>query len=197
MSGLLFLTAEDFHVAAEAKGRVMCNAIPGFSLILFYSTQCDHCQSLIPIFKKLPGTVVSGCQFGILNVSTNRKCVAMSKGTLSEIQYVPYIVMYIDGRPIMKYAGPHDLNEISRFVVEVSKRVRTKQTFASNTSQGMKMSAHPVKDVPAYCYGKPLFGPPEDKICYLTNTTAYNSGVSNQKQGAGRQMLPSGAGMGH
>jgi hypothetical protein len=182
MSGLLFLAAEDFHVAAEAKGRVMCNAIPGFSLILFYSTQCDHCQGLIPIFKKLPGTVVSGCQFGILNVSTNRKCVAMSKGTLSEIQYVPYIVMY--------------MNEISRFVVEVSKRIRTKQTFASNTAQGRKTAAPPVKDAPAYSYGKPLFGPPEDKICYLTNTTAYNSGASSHKQGAGRQMLPSGAGMG-
>ena len=74
MSGLLFLTADDFQLVKGVKGNIMCTGIQGFSLILFYSVQCEHCQSLIPIFKTLPGTV-GGCQFGMINVSNNKQCV--------------------------------------------------------------------------------------------------------------------------
>jgi thiol-disulfide isomerase/thioredoxin len=193
MSGLLFLSSDDFHVIQEPKGRVMCHSIPGFSLVLFYSTQCGHCKSLIPIFKRLPGTIVSGCQFGIINVSSNKKCVAMSKGTLSEVKYVPYIVLYVDGRPQMKYAGPHDINEIARFVLEVSKRIQSRQSFANNAS----VHKDPRGGIPAYSEGKPLCGP-DDKICYLTNTTAYSSKDASggqQDPMRGRQKLPSGSGM--
>ena len=62
--GLLFLSANDLTVQKGARGNILCNSIPGFSLILFYSTQCQYCQNLIPIFKSLPGTV-GGCQFFI------------------------------------------------------------------------------------------------------------------------------------
>jgi hypothetical protein len=52
MSGLLFLTTEDFNTQNGVKGPIMCTNIQGFSVILFYSTECQHCQSLIPIFKR-------------------------------------------------------------------------------------------------------------------------------------------------
>ena len=68
MSGLLFLAIEDFVLSKGTKGNILCTSIPGFSLILYYSTQCPHCQTLIPIFKKLPGSI-NGCQFGIINIS--------------------------------------------------------------------------------------------------------------------------------
>ena len=95
MSGLLFLTSDDFGLNKGVRGNIMCNTIQGFSLVLFYSTQCDHCKELIPIFKQLPGTV-GGCQFGMINVSNNRKCVIMSRDTIAPIQVVPYIILYIN-----------------------------------------------------------------------------------------------------
>ena len=49
MSGLLFLTNDDFVLNKGTKGNILCTSIQGFSLILFYSTQCPHCKSLIPI----------------------------------------------------------------------------------------------------------------------------------------------------
>jgi thioredoxin-like negative regulator of GroEL len=128
MSGLLFLTSDDFLVEKSNKGDILCTNIPGFSLILFYSTQCVHCQSLIPIFKKLPGTI-GGCQFGMINVTSNKECVRMSKDTIAPITYVPYIVLYIQGKPFMRYGGPHDGSEIKRFVLEVSNKVQNKQKF--------------------------------------------------------------------
>ena len=167
MSGLLFLTSDDFLVEKSNKGALLCNNIQGFSLILFYSTQCVHCQTLIPIFKKLPGTI-GGCQFGMINVSSNKECVRMSKDTIAPITYVPYIVLYIQGKPFMRYGGPHDGSEIKRFVLEVSNKVQNKQKF---TSENIKEPEKGKPGIPQYTIGHPLCG--SDDVCYLKMDEAY------------------------
>ena len=111
MSGLLFLTSDDFNVQRGVKGPILCNNIRGFSLILFYSTQCEYCQNLIPIFKQLPGSV-GGCQFGMINVSHNKQCVLQSRETIAPITEVPYVIMYVNGKPYIRYKGPHDLERL-------------------------------------------------------------------------------------
>ena len=169
MSGLLFLTSDDFTVTKGTKGNILCQSIPGFSLILFYSTQCEHCNTLIPIFKKLPGTI-GGCQFGMINVSSNKTCVRMSKDTIVPITYVPYIVLYINGKPFMRYQGPYDMSEIKRFVIEVAQNVKSKQSFTSE-----KVKIDPNGGIPAYTIGKPLYGNKHAPlVCYLDFDTAYN-----------------------
>ena len=167
MSGLLFLTSQDFTIQKGAKGNILCHGIPSFSLILFYSTQCEHCQTLIPIFKRLPGSV-GGCQFGMINVSANKACVRMSKNTIAPISYVPYIVLYINGKPFMKYNGPHDNGEIRRFVLEVANKVQNKQKFSD------KQVKDNGRTIPEYAVGKPLFGQ-DDRICYLPMDDAYGN----------------------
>jgi len=174
MSGLLFLCSDDFTVAKGTKGNILCHSIPGFSLILFYSTQCVHCQNLIPIFKKLPGTI-GGCQFGMINVSSNRTCVRMSQNTISPITYVPYIVLYIEGRPFMRYQGPHDSGEIRRFVFEVAQKVQNKQKFSAD-----KVQEDPRGGIPAYTIGHPLYG--DDKVCYLDFDEAYGKNSKGGRQ---------------
>ena len=91
MSNLLFLTADDFELRKGTKGNIVCHDISGYSLVLFYSTQCKYCKELIPIFKQLPGTI-SGCQFGMINVSKNKNIVHMSRNSIAPIEYVPYVV---------------------------------------------------------------------------------------------------------
>lgn len=167
MSGLLFLSSEDFKMVKGTKGNIMCNTIPGFSLILFYSTQCSHCQSLIPIFKTLPGTI-GGCQFGMINVSHNKNCVLMSRETIAPIKVVPYIILYINGKPYMRYQGPQDAKEISRFVVEISKTVQNKQEHTIKENKNVKIKSN---SIPEYTIGKPLCGP--DNECYLEFNNAY------------------------
>lgn len=168
MSGLLFLSSEDFSIAKGTRGNILVNSISGFSLILFYSTQCEHCQALIPIFKKLPGTI-GGCQFGMINVSANKNVIRLSKETIAPITYVPYIVLYINGRPFMRYQGPHDSGEIRRFVLEVAQKVQSKQKFSS-----AEIKEDPRGGIPLYASGHPLFGD-DDKICYLPMDEAYGN----------------------
>lgn len=165
MSGLLFLTSDDFNISKGTKGNILCHSIPGFSLVLFYSTQCEHCKELIPIFKKLPGTI-GGCQFGMINVSSNKNCIRMSKETIVPITYVPYIILYINGRPFMRYQGPYDSGEIRKFVLEVSQNVANKQKFSSE-----KVKEDPHGGIPEYTIGKPLYG--DQKVCYLEFDNAY------------------------
>lgn len=162
MSGLLFLTSDDFNVQKTDKGVVMCTAIPGFSLILFYSTHCEHCKELIPIFKRLPGTM-GGCQFGMINVSTNRACVEMSQNTVAPIKYVPYIILYFNGVPFMMYKGPYRDDEIRRFVVEVANNIQKKQQFSKE-----KVKESPDEAIPAYCTGRPISGGKDQMICYIS-----------------------------
>ena len=171
MSGLLFLTSDDFSIQNGPKGQVMCNNQKGFSLVLFYSTKCVHCQTLIPIYKRLPGSV-GGCQFGMINVSNNMKIVEMSKNSIAKIEYVPYIVLYLNGRPILRYDGPHDEGEIRRFVIEVASKLQNKEKFIE-TSEKIK---NKDSGIPAYTIGHPLHGDDREKRCYLDFDGAYESG---------------------
>ncbi len=166
MSGLLFFTSEDFSLQKGTNGPIMCIGTPGFTLILFYSTQCTFCQKLIPIFKKLPGTI-GGCQFGMINVSSNKLCIKMSKESIAPISYVPYIVLYIQGKPFMRYNGPHDGAEIRRFIVEVANKVQSKQKFSKE-----QVKEDPKGGLPLYSIGKPLCGE-DDGVCYLEFSDAY------------------------
>lgn len=167
MNALLFLENQDFNVSRGTKGNILCTTIPGFSLILFYSTQCPHCQNIIPIFKRLPGSI-GGCQFGMCNVTTNKDCIRLSRDTIAPITYVPYIVLYINGRPFMKYQGPHDINEIKRFVIEIAQKVQSKQKFSNENSN---VKEDPRGHIPAYTIGHPVCG--DDDVCYLEFQEAY------------------------
>lgn len=170
MSGLLYLSANDFSIQKGSKGNIMCHEIPGFSLILFYSTHCTHCQTLIPIFKKLPGTI-GGCQFGMINVSTNKYVIQKARNTIAPVKYVPYIVLYVSGRPFMVYKGPYDGGEIRRFVIEVANSLQKKRKFSS-VKKVQKSSGH-KKEIPDFTVGIPIYGDGNEDVCYLDFTEAY------------------------
>lgn len=154
MSSLLFLTTDDFAVSPSENGDVLHIDVRGFSLILFYSTHCVHCQKLIPIFKHLPD-VVTGCQFGMINISTNRRLIAMSAASITPIKYVPLIILYINGRPYMRYDGlPHE-DDIRRFILDVSNAVH-ESGFSQVTRE---------RGIPSYSIGNPLYG--ETDVTYL------------------------------
>jgi hypothetical protein len=212
MSGLHHLVEKDFRISGNGNVNTMCTTIPGISLILFWSPACAYCSKLIPVFKQLPGTI-NGCQFGIVNVSTNRKILQASKDTTTPITFVPYVLLYVNGKPFMSYKGEHSKNEISNFIIEVSKIITNKESPASNPN----VKKCPKDFISSYTTGKPLCGQ-DDKVCYLDFGDAYgndNTGAdgkkinkkttpymqqkefNNQQQGQGRNFqMPQGSGMG-
>lgn len=154
MSSLLFLTSEDFTIQQTQNMNVLVNNISGISLILYYSTQCVYCQKCIPMFKKLPD-MVNGCNFGMVNVSMNRQLLQMANSSTTPITYVPYIILYVNGHPYIRYDGPSDINNIVQFVVQVSNQVH---------QEGLdKVAKHKI---PEYTVGHPIVG--KDEVCYLS-----------------------------
>ena len=166
MSGLLFLAKDDFKQISGNRGTLMCTEISGFSLILFYSTQCTFCQNMMPIFKTLPGSI-SGCQFGMINVSKNKDIVRLSKETIAPITYVPYVILYHNGKPYMRYDGPADLKAIQEFIVEVANSIQSRQSFTTE-----KKDEKTEKSIPAYTVGTPK-PTGRDDVCYLEYDEAY------------------------
>ncbi len=160
---LLFLETDDFEVKQSPNGgTVLCNKLPNYSLILFYSTKCEICKTLLPIYKKLPRMVV-GCQFGIVNVSNCKDLVQMSKTTKTVLEYVPYIVIYINGRPFMSYEGRHNENDIAKFVQDVyNDETKRQKNFVAEKNK------HITTDIPSYTIGVPVKGDTKSQICYIT-----------------------------
>ena len=69
----------------------------------------------------------------MINVSHNKQCVLLSRQTIAPINEVPYIIMYVNGKPFLRYKGPHDPREISRFIVEVANNVNKNESFNKDT----------------------------------------------------------------
>lgn len=175
MSGILYLTKEDFFIGKGVKGPLLYTAIKGFSLLLFYSDNCKHSRHILPIFKRLPN-VISNCVFGITNIDKNRTTIEMSKKTIAPINYVPYIALYIDGKPNICYKGPPELEEIKRFIFDVSESFSKRLSAMANTQQntivrtgGTSSSGRIYEDkthgIPVFSLGIPVRG--DDNITYL------------------------------
>jgi hypothetical protein len=77
---------------------------------------------------------------------------------------VPYIVLYVYGKPYIRYDGPYDAREVAQFVIEITNKLHNKEKFME--SDTIKI---PEKSIPAYCIGSPI----TDRISYLTFIDAY------------------------
>jgi thiol-disulfide isomerase/thioredoxin len=169
MSGLLFLTAEDFTTIEDSKqNKIMINNINNFSFILFYSPGCPHCEKIIPIMKRLPGTV-NGCQFGMINVGKNKQTIRMSKGTITPLTYVPYMILYYNKRPYMRYDGESNIKSIQLFVKHVADKII--QLKDENPQNSENEDDH--YSIPEYCIARPNKGGIKEPICYLNFSDAY------------------------
>lgn len=165
MSGLLFLQSDDFSIQKGQKGDILCNSIRGISLILFYSPSCPFCQNLIPVFKRLPGQL-GGVHFGMINVSNEPEVIKMSKYTISPIKYVPLIILFINGKPFIRYETeklPTE-EEIKNFIIDVVGKIQTKEKFHENEKKT-------DKKIPGFSIGYPLIGFDDD--AYLDFQEAY------------------------
>ncbi len=153
MSALLFLNDEHFKITDD---KVLGINIKGIILVLFYSNVCPDCKCLpfIPIFKSMPRTI--GCQFGIINISTNRAIIEMSKNTQMPIRFVPYVVLYVNGKPVMSYDGPPSEEDIRAFILHVLESNKTKQQFVvPEPDTKVSSNATPTSVIPGYTIGKP------------------------------------------
>ena len=163
MSSLFFLSTDDFYNArASDNNNVLCHHIKGFSFVLFYSNNCVHSQQLLPIFKTLP-PMINGCAFGIVNLQQNMDLVHFSKGTNTEISFVPLLILYINGYPYANYTGPANIPTIQNFILNISNSVHETGFMETIKSNG----------IPAFSIGHPLYGQTSIEYLEYNNIIGY------------------------
>ena len=174
--GILFLSSEDFYTKTDnSNNLLLCNRINQFSFVLFYSHKCRHSNSVLPIIRSLPGSI-NGCQFGIINASQHKDIINLSTPTITPLRYVPYMILYYNGTPYMRYDGPHDLENIKSFIVEVAASIqRQVNTAMTSGNENINNNEDDFYEIPEYCIAIPRKGDQEEqRICYLNFSQAYN-----------------------
>ena len=172
MNVLQHLTTEDFKITKIGTHNVLCNVLPGLSLIMFYSNSCHFCIELMPMFKKIPSRF-PGCTFGIVNVSRNMGMINSAKQTTTSIEYVPLIILYNGGLPIAKYNSEECTEStILQFISSVIQKQQLTQRFVQqprnveNKEDVSQYIPEFLKDI-----GIPVC---TGKVCYLEYGNAYH-----------------------
>jgi hypothetical protein len=67
---------------------------------------------------------VNGCKFAMVNVNRNMNIVERSKNTIAPITYVPDVILYINGSPYVRYDGPHDIDSMKNFIIDINLKLK-------------------------------------------------------------------------
>lgn len=156
MNSVLFLENSDFRIASSDQGNILfCSGCPqGFSLVLFYIPTCRHCvEKAIPDFRVLP-RLISGCQFGMVNVAANPQIVQKSSQTISAVDRVPTFIFYVNGIPFRKVYGPHPIENLKQFVLSTVATLQPQQ-FTSKQIETVYNEKKKRREIPGYSLGIP------------------------------------------
>lgn len=199
---LVYLTPNDYKLRQISSDRKpgemieeLCTEIPGISFILFTSNSCKYCKDIYPYFLRV-SQIIQGCVFGIMNVDVmNQKIVAMSHRSSTPLQYVPYLMLYINGRPVAQYVpdeenSAHNVELMRSFLVAQTKRLTRQQNDTAGrhhhqnqprhndqgVGAGISNTASGESSIPAYSIGIPgnmKSARESRKVCYLDFNSAY------------------------
>jgi len=162
----MHLTPNDFYINEELT---LGNKLPGYSFIFFMTLDCPYCDDVKPAFDHL-AKIIQGCTFFYMDVSQkNQEIVVKSRQSKTPINYVPYLVLFYNGKQIKQYIPDEDhpqnnVKKMTNFLIE----------NASNPEQINQTSKVPddVSDIPPYSIGIPG-NYASKKVCYLPYTNAY------------------------
>jgi thiol-disulfide isomerase/thioredoxin len=128
---LIPLTSNNFFITQGRKGPILCSRIKGLSITLFYSTKCQNCKRLLPVYNSL-ASGVRNIQFTAINVGKYRDVAQHSRATLTRIEYVPFIIIYVNGIPFMQYDGPKTYENLFSFLNGVIQHITSRQPYTKS-----------------------------------------------------------------
>lgn len=184
--GLIYLKYTDFFRQELPQGKYeVVNKLQGLSVVLFYSKKCQFCAPVIEVFKNLTGKIM-GVNFAIANITADNMAInKIFMGSVTPIQHVPYIVVYMDGKFYLEYRGPRDVPSILRASAEIEQKIKQGKDFnqgqvcttSKNGVQGYCVEGYEEDEDVCFSYDE-VFG--SGKVCdsrtgkcYFTYDEAY------------------------
>jgi thiol-disulfide isomerase/thioredoxin len=170
---LIELSAESFKKIKGNRGHVLglLNA-QNLTLVMFYSMQCTFCDQAMPELSKLSRFLREHnmpVQVAVCDVSKNKRVIQESADTVDPIKYVPYLTIYLRDRPYLRYNGRKVAEEMLNYLVEVLKRVDTRQQFVQPQRQPQEEEETPAGP----SVGIPYNVVCEGDVCYLTQDEVF------------------------
>jgi thiol-disulfide isomerase/thioredoxin len=156
--GLLILEEEDFELVETDKVIHLTHTVSSkFSIVMFYTDECDQCRVIKPILLSFVGNpLVQICMVNVYDPdSTN--LIQISQKTTTPLKHVPFIVFYVNGIPFKRFDGAYNHSDFQSFV----KNVMAEASKLQDTSK--------IGEIPPYTTGKPN----SSKVCYLPYQKAY------------------------
>ena len=120
----------------------------------------------------------------------NKKIIQESADTVDPIKFVPYMPIYLGEKPYLRYNGKKTAEDMLNYLIEVLKRVDTRQKFvqqkkepeeddkrAVNNGEGIPYNVVCEGDV-CYLTQEEVLGAPKKtfcvgNVCYLTSEEMY------------------------
>ena len=193
-SAIKELHAEHFKKLKGNRGFVL--GIPNaqnLTLVMFYSLQCAYCDQAMPELEKLARFINENdlpITVSVCDIMKNKKIIQESADTVDPIKFVPYMPIYLGEKPYLRYNGKKTAEEMLNYLIEVLKRVDTRQKFVqqkkepeeddkrnSNNGEGIPYNVVNEGDV-CYVTQDEIFGGPKKKycvgnVCYLTSEEMF------------------------
>jgi thiol-disulfide isomerase/thioredoxin len=165
---IIFLGSQNFGIGQGTKGKLLFNDVPGISIVLFYSTNCEVCHTVIPIFRELP-KYVDKCKFAVINVDKNKEVIAKSAETTMALKYVPQIIIFHNGKPFVKYTGEKKLEPMVSFFRDTISRVEQSFNFSKQSEKKKETNNDDSFGMPynVVCDS-------DSDMCYLTDEELSN-----------------------
>jgi len=171
-SGIIELHAESFKKMKGNRGYVL--GIPNaqhLTLIMFYSLQCTYCDQAMPELEKLSRFINENnlpINIAVCDIMKNKKIITESADTVDPIKFVPYMPIYLGEKPYLRYNGKKTADEMLNYLIEVLKRVDTRQKFVQR-QQVQEEEKAPVSQGEGIPYNIVC----ESDVCYVTQDELF------------------------
>jgi len=115
MATIVKLTPNDFTMLGTTN-KTLGIRNPG-SMLILYRMNCNNCATFEPIFREL-AKKDPRIQYGVLDLDAYQQVAQWSNQTSTPIKHVPFLVLYINGRPHAKFSGTKNVASISSFLTK-------------------------------------------------------------------------------
>lgn len=111
------LTEQHFALQQSQKKNVMMLKVQGPVVVFFKTRGCASCAKFEPIFAGVANSD-NRVQYGVIDLSVHANVAKMSASTTTPIQAVPFILLYLNGKPFARFTGKKDAASLSSFIAK-------------------------------------------------------------------------------
>ena len=178
-SGIIELHSESFKKMKGNRGFVL--GIPNaqnLTLIMFYSLQCTYCDQAMPELEKLSKfTIDNGLPINIAvcDIMKHKRVIQESADTVDPIKFVPYMPIYLGEKPYLRYNGKKTAEDMLHYLIEVLKRVDTRQKFVQNSNNNVDEEEKVQSNTVNNGEGIPYNVVCEGDVCYVTQDEIFGA----------------------